>query len=476
MQKELTGIELERDASANRTSAVERTSTDEDRPRGPVSKAWRLLRSLNMLWWIFFCSVLGIIFGLTAKDFSKDYLGLLSTAIFLPMLKTLIVPLIFSLLVVGIAGHTDDIGRVGRLGARALSYFIGMTVLALFVGLIFSNVVKPGEGTDLKLGAKPNNTEAPLSLQKELNQIITSNFVDSALNNRSLQVVFCAIIFAWATMLVENKEYKKNIVGFFHGLAAVMLQVVNLVMRFTPLAIGGSLAKTVASNGIGVLGVLGKLIGTVYAGLFTFILLVFLPVMLVARVPIRPFLKSVREPLIIAFTTASSDAALGIALKNMIRLGVPTEVVSFVLPLGYAFNLDGTTLYLGAALMFIAQVDGRSWGAGEQIVKMLQILLMSKGIAGVPRASLVILLSACESFGLRSEIIPVILGVDEICDMARTGVNLLGNCLACVVMARWEGTFELYHDDSNDKDADESLDTLDRPRETLVIHDVEKTA
>ncbi|KAI8919136.1 sodium:dicarboxylate symporter [Powellomyces hirtus] len=405
--------------------------------------------------------------GLLAPKFSKEYLGLLSSHIFLPMVKSLIVPLIFSLLIVGIAGHGDDIARVGRLGAKSIAYFMCLTVIAIFVGLAFGNLIKPGVNSGLDLCPdgdrtckKPNATE-PFTIGKQLNDIIPVSFFGAAANNKSLQITFCAVMFAWACMLVPNKDHKRVIVGFFDAVAGVMLQVVNLVMRFTPLAIGGSLAKTVASNGIGSLAVLGKLIGTVYAGLFAFTILILLPVALIARVPIIPFLKAVRDPIIIAFTTASSDAALAIAMENMIALGCPAHIVSFVIPVGYSFNLDGTTLYLGTAVLFVAQVDGQSWPIGEQIVRMFLVLLMSKGIAGVPRASLVILQAACETWGLPTEVILIILGIDEICDMARTSINLLGNCLACVVISRWEGDFVLNR--AEKKDDDDTMSVLPDP-------------
>ncbi|TPX72623.1 hypothetical protein SpCBS45565_g00285 [Spizellomyces sp. 'palustris'] len=396
-------------------------------------------------------SGLGIMFGIVAPQFSKDYLALLSTHIFLPMVKTLIVPLVFSLLVVGIAGHGDDLARVGRLGVKSMAYFLTLTFIAIFIGLAFGNLIRPGNGVVLGEIKNTNATAAiksqQISLAYELNQIIPESFFAAASANKSLQVTFCAIMFACACMLVPNKEHKRVMVEFFDGLANVMLSITNLVMKFTPLAIGGALAKTIATNGIGVLSTLGKLIGTVYLGLFTFVFLILLPIALGAKVPLVPFMRQVTHPLIIAFSTASSDAALAKAMENMIELGVPREIVSFVIPVGYSFNLDGTTLYLGTAVLFAAQVANVNWSVGEQILRMLLVLLMSKGIAGVPRASLVVLAMACDNWNLPGEIVGLVLGVDEIMDMARTAVNL-----PCVVIARWEGVFKLYKQSSDDDD------------------------
>ncbi|KAI9101366.1 sodium--dicarboxylate symporter [Phlyctochytrium arcticum] len=400
---------------------------------------------IHLLVWILIFSIIGVICGLYAPSFSKNYLALLSTHIFLPMVKSLIVPLIFSLLVTGIAGHSDDIAKVGKLGIKSMVYFMSLTVVAIFIGLLFGNIIKPGVGITLDSVKPVNATEKKeISLASELNAIIPTSFFKAASDNQSLQITFCAIMFAVAYMLVKEKRGKITVMEFFEGIVQIMLSLTNMVMRFTPVAIGGALAKAVASNGIGILGHLAKLIGCVYLGLTTFVLLVLLPVALVAKVPLVPFGKAVAKPLMIAFSTASSDAALGIAMSNMMELGVPRQIVSFVIPLGYSFNLDGTTLYLGTAMLFAAQVAGVNWTFSEQLLRMFLVLLMSKGIAGVPRASLVVLAAACEAWGLPAEIVPLVLGIDEINDMARTGVNLLGNCMATVVIAKWEGEFVLY--------------------------------
>ncbi|KAJ3145145.1 hypothetical protein HDU89_007562 [Geranomyces variabilis] len=418
---------------------------------GPVRRVYRPLSKVNILWWILVCSAIGILCGKVAPDFSKNYLGLLSSHIFIPMIKSVIVPLVFSLLVVGIAGHGDDLTRLGRLGVKSIVYFMSLTITAIFVGLAWSAILKPGEGNNFVL-TKAANSTAEFSLANELSNIIPVSFFAAASANNSLQITFCGIMFACALLcLKEKKTSKATLISFFQAVADTMLEVVKLIMRFTPIAIGGSLAKTVAVNGLSSLATLAKLIGTTYAALASFVLLVLLPVALVARVPIIPFLKAVRDPLVIAFTTASSDAALAPALENMIALGCPTHITSFVIPVGYAFNLDGTTIYLGTAILFVAQVSGIEWPVGVKIARMFGLLLMSKGIAGVPRASIAVLTAACVQWGLPTEVILIIIGIDEICDMARTALNLFGNCLACVVISRWEGEFRLYNEPTEEE-------------------------
>ncbi|KAJ3011073.1 hypothetical protein HKX48_007046 [Thoreauomyces humboldtii] len=442
---------------------------------GPLRGAYRRLAKINMLWWILVCSAIGILCGEVAPDFSKDYLSLLSTAIFIPMIKAVIVPLIFSLLVVGIAGHGDDLTRVGRLGLKCLIYFVGLTVIAIFFGLAWSAIIKPGAGDQLKLTIKPT-VSGNFTLAGELNNIIPVSFAAAWVGNMSLQITFCGVMFACALMFVKDSKSKNTMLGFFQGVSDTMLEVVKLVMRFTPLAIGGSLAKTVASNGISSLAVLGKLIGTVYIALISFVLLILLPMALLMKVPIIPFLKAVRKPLIIAFTTASSDAALAPALENMILLGCPKHIASFVIPVGYSFNLDGTTIYLGLAVLFVAQVSGITWSVGEQIERMFLLLLMSKGIAGIPRASIAVLSVACVQWGLPTEVISIVLGIDEICDMARTSLNLFGNCLACVVISISEGEFRLYNEPTEeDRLAKQVMDeenpsVSSEPEQPTVLH------
>ncbi|KAJ3128146.1 hypothetical protein HK098_005046 [Nowakowskiella sp. JEL0407] len=414
----------------------------------PVVKVGSFLYNVHQLWWIVIASGLGVMFGLIAPGFSKDYLGLLSTSIFLPLVKLLIFPLIFSILIVGIAGHGDDIAAVTRVGIKAIVYFILVTIIAIFAGLLWGNVFQPGSGLEVNIHsfnesvakekAGAGNT---VTLQKLLEGTIPTSIALAASNNSSLQITFAAIMFAVSMILMGDKPAKNVLVTFFDAVLKAMFKYIDLIMRFVPIAIFGALAGSVGRNGIKLLAVLGKLIGTVYLGLFTFVLVIFLPIALVTRMPLFDFAKALWKPIIIAFSTASSDAALGIAIENLVDFGVPRDIVGFVMPLGYSFNLDGTTLYLGSALLFCAQTGQIELPLGTQVVYMLILLLSSKGIAGVPRASLVILLAAVQQFGLPVEAVSAILGVDEIMDMARTSVNLTGNMLACYVIAKWEGRF-----------------------------------
>jgi len=314
-----------------------------------------------------------------------------------------------------------------------------MTFVAIFVGLFIGNVVKPGVGVDLSMADEDIGLAKPhFGLKSEIEKIIPDSFYKAASNNETLQVVFCACMFAVGILLCPNKKAAKSMLDFCYGLSLVMFKVTELIMNFVPIAIAGAIAQTIAKNGIGVLVNLGKLIGCVYVGLSIF-LVILTGVLLLTKTNIISFLKTVWEPLMIAFATASSEAAMPLAMEKMVQFGVPSEIVAFVIPTGYTFNLDGTTLYLGAAAIFAMQAGNVDKTIGEQIQMMIMLMLMAKGVAAVPRASLVVLAAGCEQFGLPTTAVAVILGVDAILDMARTSVNLLGNCVACVVVAKWEG-------------------------------------
>ncbi|KAJ3341289.1 hypothetical protein HDU93_005259 [Gonapodya sp. JEL0774] len=338
------------------------------------------------------------------------------------------------------AGHTEDMGALARVGIKSIIYFIIITIIAIFIGLIWGNIFHPGDGIDLSK-AKAPDAGTTLSLEKLIRNTIPESIFIAGFNNNSLQVTFAALMFGISVALVKEKAAKKTVVGFFDGALKAMFVYINLIMRFVPFAIFGALASAVADNGGNTLVALGKLIGTVYIGLATFLLVVLLPIALVTRLPFREFGRALWEPLVIAFSTASSDAALARAIENMVAFGVPKDIVGLVIPLGYSFNLDGTTMYLATAMLFSAQAAKVSLDLKTQISNMFVLYLSSKGIAGVPRASLVILAGALPGFGIPAEAVTVILGVDEIMDMARTAVNLTGNMFACYVMAKWEGRF-----------------------------------
>jgi proton glutamate symport protein len=382
--------------------------------------------------------------GPDAKGFQATDLQVLSN-VFLRMIKSLIVPLLFSTLVVGIAGHGDDMKRVGKLAFRSILYFEVVTTLALVVGLLAVNLVKPGVGVNLsnatvETGAELSKVKTTFSGVVE--HTVPQSFADAAAKNEVLQIVFFAIIFAVALSKVQGHQ-KTTMLSFCESLSEVMFKFVGIVMAFAPIGIGAAIAVTVGKSGLGVLRNLGTLVLTLYGALIVFVLFVLLPVAIAFKVPLRRFWQATKEPWLIAFTTASSEAALPLALQNMEKLGVPRRIVSFVLPTGYSFNLDGSTLYLALASVFVAQAAGIDMPISAQILMMLTLMLTSKGVAAVPRASLVILSGALAQFGLPLQGVAVILGVDALMDMARTSINLVGNCLATVVMARWEGSFEL---------------------------------
>lgn len=404
------------------------------------------LRRISLTGWIVISMVVGVIIGYldnavwTQIDLSV-YLHPVST-IFLRMIKSIVVPLIFGSLVVGVAGHGDDMKRVGRLALRSIIYFEIVTSIALAVGLLAVNLVKPGVGVALvgSADAASQLVASKPTLASVLEHTVPQSFFEAASKNEVLQVVFFSLLFAVGLSQVKGKS-KEIMLGFCEAVADVMFKFTNLVMKFAPFGIGAAVAEAIGHSGLGLLKNLAALVGTLYGALIVFLLVALLPVAILAKVPIRRFWFWVKEPWLIAFSTASSEAALPLAMENLEKLGVPKRIVAFVLPTGYSFNLDGSTLYLAVASVFVAQAAGIPMTIGHQLLMMLTLMLTSKGVAAVPRASLVILSGTLASFGLPLEGVAVILGVDALMDMARTSVNLLGNCLASVVMARWEGEF-----------------------------------
>jgi proton glutamate symport protein len=400
----------------------------------------RHVRRIPLTSWILISMVVGVFLGTYTPDLAHK-LAPLST-VFLRMIKSIIVPLIFGTLVVGIAGHGDDMKRVGRLALKSIIYFEIVTTLALAIGLIAVNVVKPGRGVALVASAEAgkelaHNTQSGTTFREHL---VPTSFFDAAAKNEVLQIVFFAVLFAVALSKVQGRS-KEIVLAGCEGLADVMFKFTLIVMRFAPFGIGAAIAVTVAQGGLGVLLNLGKLVLTLYGALIAFFLLVLLPIALIFRVPLKRFVRAVRSPALIAFSTTSSEAALPLAMQSMEAIGVPRRIVAFVMPTGYSFNLDGSTLYLAVASIFVAQAAGVPMSIENQLYMMLTLMITSKGVAAVPRASLVILSGTLATFGLPLEGVAIILGVDALMDMARTSTNLVGNCLATVVMARWEGEF-----------------------------------
>ncbi|GLC27604.1 dicarboxylate/amino acid:cation symporter [Roseisolibacter agri] len=407
------------------------------------------LRRVSLTQWILISLVVGIAVGAAFPDaeraahggFAASDLRVLGT-IFIRMIKSLIVPLLFSTLVIGIAGHGDDMKKVGRLALRSIIYFAIVTTLALAVGLIAVNLVRPGDGITLpaEAGEAAQLANKTPTVTSVLEHTVPQSFFEAAASNEVLQIVFFSILFAVGLAKVEGRP-KQVMLDWCDALSQVMFKFVGLVMAYAPIGIGAAIAVTVSKSGLGVLRNLATLVLTLYGALAVFILLVLVPVALLFRIPIKKFIAAVREPALIAFSTASSEAALPRAMQAMEAFGVPRRIVAFVMPTGYSFNLDGSTLYLALASVFAAQAAGIDMPLGTQILMMLTLMLTSKGVAAVPRASLVILSGALAQFGLPLSAVAVILGVDALMDMARTSVNLVGNCLATAVMARWEGVF-----------------------------------
>ncbi|MBB5286671.1 proton glutamate symport protein [Rhabdobacter roseus] len=361
--------------------------------------------------------------------------------IFLQMIKTIIAPLLFATLVAGIAGHSD-LKQVGRMGWKSLLYFEAVTTIALFIGLFFANWFKPGEGiippTTLESELP---TVAPQSWQAIITHAFPENIAKSIYNGEVLQIVVFSVIFGVSLAMLPH-DRKQKLVGGIENLAEVMFKFTKIVMLFAPIGVGAAIAETVGHMGIDVLRNLAMLLATLYCALLAFLGLVLVPVALFARIPLLKFAKTIAEPVSIAFATTSSESALPKAMEKMEKFGVPRQIVSFVMPTGYSFNLDGSTLYLALATIFVAQATGHDFPLSQQLAMVFLLMLTSKGVAGIPRATLVILLGAVANFNLPEWPVLLIMGIDELMDMARTSVNVIGNCLATAVVARWEGELD----------------------------------
>lgn len=454
-----------------------------------LSSRWLVVAALfvyafyknSLTTWIMVSMAVGIEIGVDFPVWSQN-LQILSK-IFLKLIKTIIAPLLFATLVVGIASHSN-LKQVGRMGWKSLLYFELVTTVALVIGLVAINVSNAGKGIEVPgdlLKELPRSQErvlqqkivtvldsagvnTPPDLLKKLPDapgktwqdhildIFPENIIKSIYEGSVLPIVVFSVIFGIGLAMLSDSK-KKPMLQFTESLAETMFKFTNIIMYFAPFGVGAAIAVTVGHLGVDILLNLAKLLATLYVALIAFLLIVLYPITRIIRIPIRNFIKAISEPVSIAFATTSSDSALPKAMENMERFGVPRKIVSFVIPTGYTFNLDGTTLYLSLASVFVAQAAGINLSIGEQIIIALTLMLTSKGVAAVPRASLVILTATAASFGLPAWPIMAILGIDELMDMARTSVNVIGNTLASCVIARWEGEFDdkkaaNYHNDT----------------------------
>ena len=395
---------------------------------------------------IFIALFLGIIVGHFAPDFAVKMKPL--AEIFLRMVKMIIAPLLFSTLVVGIAGH-GDAKKLGKIGLKTIIYFEIVTTLALIIGLTVGNIFKPGVG--FVSGTSPHAIEmqaagiiaasqAHTSISAMVTDIFPTSVVDAMAKGNLLQIVVFSIFFALAICAVGKKA--QPVLDVLNSVSQIMFKFTEYIMYFAPLGIFGAIASTVGANGLAVLKNYFKIIGALYFALAIFVILVLFLVCKIVRISFRNLLRALQEPALLAFTTASSEAAFPKAMEIMERFGVPKNIVGFVMPTGYTFNLDGSTLYLAMAVLFSSQIVGIHLDLNQQIVIMLALMLTSKGVAGVPRVSLIVLAGTLASFDIPILGVAILLGIDQILDMGRTTVNLIGNCVATVVIARWEKVFD----------------------------------
>ena len=395
------------------------------------------MRRLSLTAWIFIAMLAGVAIGAAFPNLGKAEWMSAIADVFLRLIKSIIAPLIFGTLVYGIAG-TGSVKTMGRIGLKAIVYFEILTTIALALGLGAVNLVQPGAGMTLeRTAAETGLAQTRPTLTSTLEHTFPSSVIDAMAKGDVLQIVVFSFLFGAACAAIGSKA--APVVAFCKALSEVMFRYTKYVMYVAPFGVGAAMAVTIGSRGMGVLLGLGKLILTLYGTLLIFVFVVLGAVTVIARIPVGAFIRAVREPFIIAFSTASSEAALPLALENMELMGVPAHIVAFVLPTGYSFNLDGSTLYLSMASVFVAQAAGMHMTLGQQLLMMLTLMLTSKGVAAVPRASLVILAGTLATFGLPLSGVALLLGADALMDMARTSVNLLGNCMAAAVVARWEG-------------------------------------
>jgi proton glutamate symport protein len=406
-------------------------------------RMWKFVRSIKLTSWIFISLAIGLLIGIYAPEFAHSVKSL--RTLFLNGVKCIIAPLIFSSIVCGI-NSSGSIKGLGRLGLRAIIWFEIATTVALGIGLLFVNVLRPGDGIELKPASDATllaAAQTKMTVAGFIEHLLPTNFAEAVVKGDVLQIVLFSVLFGISLLLAGERA--RPVLALCEGLSHVMFKFTELIMNLAPIGVGAAMAGAVAEHGLKVLIPMAKMVGTLYAALAVFIAVVLLPALLWARVRIIPFLKEIRPSVALAFATTSSESAYPGALQSLEKIGVPNRIASFVLPLGYSFNLDGSTLYLAIASIFIAQASHIEMSLSNQLAMMLMLMLTTKGVAAVPRASLVVLSATLAAFGLPLEGVVMIMGVDEFMDMARTSVNLLGNCVATTVISRWEN--EVLHPD-----------------------------
>jgi proton glutamate symport protein len=394
------------------------------------------IRKKSLTTWILISMLLGAEFG---HDFPGISVNLdIISQIFLRLIKTIIAPLLFATMVVGIAGHSN-LKQIGRMGWKSLVYFEIVSTIALFIGLIAINISKAGVGIVVPDSMAHGEIAQVAALKGKdiILHVFPENIAKAIYEGQVLQIVVFSIIFGLATAMLSEK-FKRPVLVFSEALSEVMFKFTGIVMYFAPFAVFSAIAFTIGQMGLDIFANLFKLLATLYVSLTILLVGVFFPITLIFKIPLRKFIRAISEPVAIAFATTSSESALPLAMERMEEFGIPRKIVAFVLPTGYSFNLDGTTLYLSLATIFVAQISGIPLSFDKQLFIVFTLMLTSKGVAGVSRASLVILLATAASFGLPVWPIYIILGIDALMDMARTSVNVIGNCLATVVIARWE--------------------------------------
>ena len=398
---------------------------------------WKRITQIKLTTWIFICLGLGLLIGVYAPDLAHAIKPF--RTVFLNGVKCIIAPLIFASIVTGI-NSSGGLGGLGRTGFKAIVWFEIATTVALGVGLFFVNWLRPGEGLSIGTQVDPSimaAAQTKMTMAGFIEHLLPHNFAEAVVKGDVLQIVLFSVIFGIGLLLAGEKG--APVLKFCEGLNHVMFKFTEVIMTLAPIGVGAAMAGSVAEHGLGVLVPMAKMVGTLYLALIVFVILVLVPGLLYARVKIKAFVKELRPSISLAFATTSSESAYPSALQSLEKMGVPNRIASFVLPLGYSFNLDGSTLYLAIASVFIAQAAGVELSLSTQLTMMLMLMLTTKGVAAVPRASLVVLSATLVAFGLPLEGVVLIMGVDEFMDMARTAINLLGNCVATVVVSRWEG-------------------------------------